>query len=53
LSVSYELTQRGIDHVVLERDPIAQSWRARWDSFCLVTPNWFIRLPGGGYDGPY
>jgi putative flavoprotein involved in K+ transport len=52
LSASYELTQRGIDHVVLERDRIGQSWRTRWDSFCLVTPNWFIRLPGGGYDGP-
>ena len=24
---------------------------ARWDSFCLVTPNWFLQLPGQPYDG--
>ena len=52
LAASYELTQRGVDHVVLERSAIGASWRGRWDSFCLVTPNWSIRLPGGAYDGP-
>jgi len=52
LSMSYCLGQRGIDHVVLERDRIASEWRAaRWDSFCLVTPNWQCRLPGFPYDG--
>ena len=51
LSVSHELGGLGIEHVVLERGRIGQAWRDRWDSFCLVTPNWSIRLPGGGYDG--
>ena len=52
LSVSYYLTQKGIDHVVLERGRIGHSWRSeRWDSFCLVTPNWTIRLPGAHYQG--
>ena len=41
----------GIDHVVLERGRIGQTWRDRWDSFCLVTPNWSVRLPGGTYAG--
>jgi putative flavoprotein involved in K+ transport len=31
---------------------VAQSWRDRWDSFCIVTPNWTVQLPGGAYDGP-
>jgi putative flavoprotein involved in K+ transport len=51
LSVSRELTRAGVEHVVLERDRIAQTWRGRWDSFCLVTPNWSVKLPGGHYDG--
>lgn len=52
LSLSHELTERGIEHVVLERGRIGQSWRSRWDSFCLVTPNWAINLAGWTYDGP-
>ena len=51
LSVSYELTRAGVDHVLLERSRVGQSWRNRWDSFCLVTPNWTVQLPGGAYDG--
>jgi putative flavoprotein involved in K+ transport len=52
LSMSYCLGQRGIDHVVLERKRIAHEWRsARWDSFCLVTPNWQCLLPGFPYSG--
>ena len=51
LSVSHELASLGIDHVVLERGRIGQAWRDRWDSFCLVTPNWSVRLPGGTYAG--
>src|SRR4051794_22113479 len=51
--MSYCLKQKGIDHVVLERHRIAHEWRARrWDSFCLVTPNWQCRLPGFPYAGP-
>ncbi|MEL6169014.1 MAG: NAD(P)-binding domain-containing protein [Pseudomonadota bacterium] len=52
LAMSYELTTRGIDHVILERGLIANSWRKdRWDSLRLLTPNWQSRLPGGGYTG--
>ena len=52
LSVSRELAQAGVGHVVLERGRVGQSWRGRWDSFCLVTPNWSVQLPGHPYDGP-
>ena len=52
LSVSRELAQAGVRHVVLERGRVGQSWRGRWDSFCLVTPNWSVQLPGHPYDGP-
>jgi len=51
LATSHELTQAGVEHVVLERGRVGETWRGRWDSFCLVTPNWTVRLPGGGYDG--
>jgi putative flavoprotein involved in K+ transport len=51
LAVSHELTALGVEHVVLERERIAQTWRDRWESFCLVTPNATIRLPGGAYVG--
>jgi len=47
LAVSYYLRAFGIEHVVLERGRVGDSWRAaRWDSFTLVTPNWMTRLPG-------
>lgn len=52
LSMSYQLTQRKIDHVVLEKARIGFSWREqRWDTFCLVTPNWQCDLPGFPYAG--
>jgi putative flavoprotein involved in K+ transport len=52
LSMSYCLKQLGLDHVVLEKHRIAHEWRERrWDSFCLVTPNWQCRLPGFPYAG--
>ncbi|MCL2769510.1 MAG: NAD(P)-binding domain-containing protein [Solirubrobacterales bacterium] len=51
LAISHELTEGGIEHVVLERGRVGQSWRDRWDSFCLVTPNWSVKLPGGAYVG--
>lgn len=51
LAVSHELTAAGVEHVVLERGTIGDAWRSRWDSFCLVTPNWSVRLPGAHYDG--
>ena len=51
LAVSRELSQAGVEHVLLERGRVGGSWRGRWDSFCLVTPNWGIRLPDGAYAG--
>lgn len=51
LALSYELTKVGLDHVVLERARIGNTWRGRWDAFCLVTPNWTMDLPGFPYDG--
>jgi glycine/D-amino acid oxidase-like deaminating enzyme len=50
LAVSCELTHAGVDHVVLERGRVGQTWRGRWDSFCVVTPNWTVQLPGHPYD---
>ena len=46
------LTERSIDHVVLERGEVANSWKTeRWDSLRLLTPNWQSRLPGYRYKG--
>jgi putative flavoprotein involved in K+ transport len=50
--MSWWLTKHSIDHVVLERGELANSWRTeRWDSLRLLTPNWQSRLPGYGYQG--
>jgi putative flavoprotein involved in K+ transport len=52
LAMSHRLTELCIDHVVLERGKVANSWRTeRWDSLRLFTPKWMNRLPGMVYDG--
>ncbi len=52
LAMSRRLTERSIDHVVLERGEVANSWRTeRWNSLRLLTPNWQSRLAGVRYDG--
>jgi putative flavoprotein involved in K+ transport len=52
LAMSRRLTERSIDHVVLERGEVAHSWRTRrWPSLRLLTPNWQTRLPGHPYTG--
>jgi len=52
LAVSYCLTTGKVPHVVLEQDSVGSTWRhKRWDSFCLVTPNWMNQLPGFPYRG--
>lgn len=52
LSVSHYLKKQGIGHVVLEKHRTGHSWRSeRWDSFCLVTPNWQCLLPEFPYSG--
>ncbi len=53
LAMSWHLVATGVEHAVLERDVALHTWSdARWDSFCLVTPNWQCRLPGYDYTGP-
>ena len=52
LSISYCLKQKGIDHVIFEKKYVGYSWQEkRWDTFCLVTPNWQCTLPGYHYPG--
>jgi putative flavoprotein involved in K+ transport len=52
LAVSKQLTDVGVDHVVLERGRTAERWTSqRWDSLRLLTPNWMSRLPGWSYRG--
>ncbi len=52
LAMSRCLTERSVEHVVLERGEVANSWKTeRWDSLRLLTPNWQSRLPGYGYEG--
>ena len=46
------LAARSIEHVVLERGEVANTWRTeRWPSLTLLTPNWQSRLPGFKYEG--
>ena len=52
LAMSRHLADRSIDHMILERGEVANSWRTeRWDSLRLLTPNWQSRLPGYAYHG--
>ena len=52
LAMSRHLTELSVEHVILERGQVANSWRKeRWDSLRLLTPNWQSRLPGFAYSG--
>jgi putative flavoprotein involved in K+ transport len=52
LAMSRRLTERSIDHVVVERGEVANTWRTeRWESLRLLTPNWQSQLPGMAYHG--
>jgi putative flavoprotein involved in K+ transport len=45
LAMSRALTDRGVEHVVLERGNVGERWRnERWDSLTLLTPRWLSRL---------
>ncbi|PRI11078.1 flavin-containing monooxygenase [Leucobacter massiliensis] len=51
IAASEHLSARGIPHVVLERDRIAERWRtARWDSLVANGPAWHDRFPGLTFD---
>ena len=53
LAMSRVLTEHSVDHLILERGEVANSWKTeRWDSLRLLTPNWQSRLPGAAYQGP-
>lgn len=51
LAMSRCLTERSVDHVVLERGEVAHAWRTRRPTLRLLTPNWMTRLPGQAYQG--
>jgi putative flavoprotein involved in K+ transport len=52
LSLSYLLTKKGIEHLILERGQVGEEWRSRrWDAFHLITPNFMTQLPGFPYKG--
>ena len=52
LALSYHLKVLDCDHLVLEQGRVAEHWRSkRWDSLCLVAPNWHFGLPGLPYSG--
>jgi putative flavoprotein involved in K+ transport len=52
LATSYFLTERGVEHLILERGDVGNTWDVeRWDGFYLVNPNWAVRLPGFHYTG--
>jgi putative flavoprotein involved in K+ transport len=52
LATSYWLTQRGVEHQLLERrDTLGGAFQDRWDSFYMNTPNLSLDLPGMPYDG--
>jgi len=46
LAMSEHLSLNGVQHVVLEKDRIAERWRtSRWDSLVMNGPAWHDRFP--------
>ena len=51
LAMSGHLRQRGVPHLVLERDRIVEKWRTgRWDSLVANGPAWHDRFPDMTFD---
>ena len=49
--MSGHLRQRGVPHLVLERDRIVEKWRTgRWDSLVANGPAWHDRFPDMTFD---
>ena len=46
LAVSHALVARGVDHVVLERGAVGESWRRYYDGLVLHTGRHLSSLPG-------
>ena len=52
LAMSAHLRDRGVPHLVLERNRIAENWRtARWDSLVANGPAWHDRFPALEIEG--
>ena len=52
VAMSAVLQQRGVEHVVLERQRVGERWRSeRWESLRFQFPNWALALPGYAYAG--
>jgi putative flavoprotein involved in K+ transport len=51
LAMSRHLGERGVGHLVVERDRIAERWRtARWDALVANGPAWHDRFPDAVFD---
>lgn len=51
IAMSEHLRDRGIAHIVVEKDRIAERWRTgRWDSLVANGPAWHDRFPGLAFD---
>ncbi|WP_336658518.1 flavin-containing monooxygenase [Leucobacter sp. USHLN153] len=51
IALSEHLTKRGIAHIVLEKNRIAENWRTmRWDSLVANGPAWHDRFPNLEFD---
>ena len=51
IAMSEHLSRCGIEHVVLERERVAERWRSgRWDSLVANGPVWHDRFPTLGFD---
>ena len=51
IAMSEHLSSRGVPHLVLERDRVAERWRSwRWDSLVANGPAWHDRFPGLAFD---
>lgn len=46
IAMSEHLQERGVGHIVLEKDRVAEAWRTRrWDSLVQNGPAWHDRFP--------
>lgn len=54
VAMSEHLSARGIPHLVLERDRIAEKWRTgRWDSLVANGPAWHDRFPNMKFENTH
>jgi putative flavoprotein involved in K+ transport len=52
LAMSEHLSKRGVSHLIVERNRLAERWRSeRWDSLVANGPAWHDRFPGMVFSG--